>query len=161
MKKVILSLLAVLSIVLLSMTFGSCTKEEIVVNTGIQVFTKDNPLPLSLSENTCRFWIDDVSFKIAKGAGYGCDQDYDYPNQRWGDQYNCGKWRTLEVKLYYGSVFGEKWISEKTTTLIMDENTYYNGRELIDQFGIITGYFSVRPNPLGINCMRINNFQEF
>ena len=130
------------------------------MNTGIQIATKNNPLPISLSENTYRFWADDASFKAIKELSYGCDQDYDYATQSWGNSYNCGKWRTIEVQLYYGTSFGERWISEKTITLIMDENTYYQGRELIDHFGTITGYFSVRTNPLGLNCMRINGFQE-
>lgn len=150
----------ILFVALVIIFLGSCKKEEIIMNTGIQVVTKDNPLPSSLSENTYRFWVEEVSFKKVKELSFSCEQDYDSYNQRWSDYYNCGKWRTMEVQLYYGTSLGVRWISEKTITLIMDEDTFHRGRDLSDQYGTISGSFSVRNNPLGINCMRINNFQE-
>ncbi len=154
MKKLVLLFVILLSVVV----FNSCQKsEDFDLNAGIKPV--DNP-PVPLSKSTYFCWITKEDLVKAEEAGDGCDSYYDQNNQQWAYN-NCGVFRTIEVKLYFGTLDNVRYISHKTITLIVDRETYYNARDLADKLGTIKGFFSSRQNPLNLNYMRLGGVDQF
>ncbi len=149
------SAILLLVVIFLSVSFQSCQKDDFALN-GIE--QTDNP-PLPLSKNSNQFWVEKSYFSTIEEISDGCDGEYNQFEQQWYYT-NCGMYRTIEVKIYFGTLNNVRYISKKTITLIMDQDTYHHGRDLSEKFGTIKGYFGNRNNPVNLPFMRVNNFQE-
>lgn len=142
------------AVLFISLSFTSCQKEEIIINTGIQVVDKDHPLPAELSENTFECWITNESILKAKEISFNCESNFNQNTGQW-DNYNCGMWRTLEVQEYYGTFKDTRYISAKNFKVVVDQDTFYAARDLSDKVGSIKGFFGSDGNPVNVNSMRL------
>lgn len=154
------NLLSLLVVIVMLVSLASCTKEEIIVieNTGIQVVDELHPLPVALSDNTYECWVDSTVFRTAKEIRQACEESWDEYDDNWYS-YNCGMWRTVVVKKYFGTLNEIRYVSKETITLVVDQETYRDGRDLSERLGTIKGTFYNMSNPVNQNYMRLAYLQ--
>ncbi len=150
MKKFVGSLLLVVGIVLLSIMLDSCQKEELVP--GI-VYTDTPPESLFVNgyANTQKIWIESIAeAKKIKGDENVCD-GYTNPNTGEWVYRDCGIWRLIPAKKYWGIQGGIIYLSKSTDWYIIKPNDYLSLFEGITKKQTMIAYFwAGGQNPFGI-----------
>ena len=158
MKKFVCSLLLVLGVMVLSILLDSCQKYE-SLEPGI-VYT-DYP-PESLFQNgyaeSYRLWIEKSDYSNTKDRGQGCLTYYDN-NTGNTITSQCGVWKLLPAKKFWGIKDGIMYISKSQDWYLLSPELYYNSRDLIEKRGTLVGYMCINCDTPWGQLKTLNGFE--
>jgi hypothetical protein len=116
--------------------FSSCESEEIKPSI---VFTDTPPENLFNSElsyaTSEKVWVTLEVITSSKVKGSGCL----YWNDDAGNSasYNCGTWRIVQSKKYWGMLNGIHYVSNSMDWYTVNEDSYYRIRDAVEKRGIV------------------------
>lgn len=103
----------------------------------------DNPPEVLFNGNlyatTYRCWIDMESINTAKDQEEGCTRYWDYKDETY-HYYNCGMWRMISVKKYWGVIDGIIYLSKSDEWYLISPNQFTEIKSLIENRKTIIGF---------------------
>lgn len=142
-----------------SLSFVSCQKDEL--EPGI-VYTNNPPESLFSNgyANTQKIWVESItSAKKIKGEEQFCDSYYNNNTGEWISR-DCGIWRLIPARKYWGIQGGIIYLSESTDWYIIRPNDYlYLFESVSKRQTVIAHFWTGNQNPFGMTNPMVTGFE--